>query len=250
MAKYLAALSAALFTLVAVAADLKVVGPTEADPFTLVTLRAEGVGPDSLSVRWRVTPADPKNVPSRSEYTPEDVYQFTGKPGTYSVEVEEATEYKTDKGKRRLKWRTASGVVTIKRPADMIPTPTPQPQPSPPQPNPTPVPVALEDRVWIAVVEETDQRTLDTARVLNDYGFWESVRARGNAYAFYDRGDDTAPNPDLVPLGYLQDIVSANVPLPAMLVLKWQSGHRPLEVIPLPKTTAGIDAVIKKWTGK
>lgn len=115
----------------------------------------------------------------------------------------------------------------------------PPPDPDPVDPPPVP-PVAA--KVWAVVVEETGERTVATAKVLGDLGYWKTVRDRGHNWRFYDK--DSA---DAKARKYPQ--AAAGVGLPALLILDATTG-KVLKAVKLPATTAGIDALLKEVTGK
>lgn len=89
---------------------------------------------------------------------------------------------------------------------------------------------------WLIVIEETSERTPDAAKVLGDAAYWLAVRARGHKYRFYDKDSKEAKD-----LKYVAKV--AGVGLPALLVLD-AAGDVVGTPGPLPKTTAGIDALI------
>jgi hypothetical protein len=67
------------------------------------------------------------------------------------------------------------------------PEPGPGPQPDPnPDPEPGPKPEPNSDAKWIVVVEETNERSVETAKLMNNLKFWESLKTRGLQYRFYD----------------------------------------------------------------
>lgn len=110
-----------------------------------------------------------------------------------------------------------------------------------PKPDPEPKPKPKYDAVFVAVVEETSARTPETVRVLNDLVYWRTISARGSQWRFYDKDSQEA-----VSKGYVSAV--SGVPLPAMLVLSL-TGEK-LDVRPLPPSTAGVDQVLKEFTGK
>lgn len=129
--------------------------------------------------------------------------------------------------------QTARPFVVVVGGADPGPPPVP-PAPDPkPKPDPAPVPAGP---LWLIVVEETSDRTPETAAVLGDSGYWLGLRAKGHKFRFYDK--DSA---DATGKGYAKAV--GDVALPALLILG-ADGAVVGKPVPLPKTTAGIDALI------
>lgn len=120
----------------------------------------------------------------------------------------------------------------------------PQPPPNPgPNPNPQPAPVAKA--AWVIVVEETSQRTPQIAAVLGDLNYWKALPGRGLRWRLYD-----ADSPDARAKGF--DKIAAKAGLPCVIFLD-KDGKNPLTGgepvgVPLPATTAGVDALIKGVT--
>lgn len=100
--------------------------------------------------------------------------------------------------------------------------PTPQP------PGPNPPPVVVTDSTVI-VIEETAERTPDTATVLGDVAFWSSLGVKWRIY------DDDSPD-SVVYLPLVND-------RPGMVVL--DKGGRKVWSGPLPKTTDGVKRLLK-----
>lgn len=101
--------------------------------------------------------------------------------------------------------------------------PIPQPQPNPP------TPIVVTTEATIVVIEETAERSFDTASVLGDITFWTSL---GVKFRLYD--DDSPDAAKYLPLVKER---------PGMIVLdkdgktKWSG--------PLPKTTDEIRKLVK-----
>lgn len=121
--------------------------------------------------------------------------------------------------------------------ANVSPQPPPvPPTPVPPRPDPSP---PADRELWLIVVEETADRTPETAKLLNDFRFWDGLTARGHKARFYD-----SDSPDAKSRGYITKVTER----PGLLILS-QSG----EVVSsgkLPADVAGVNAAIKKAGGK
>ena len=111
----------------------------------------------------------------------------------------------------------------------------PRPPPDP-QPKPDPQPQPVTDVKWCIVVEETSQRTADTAKVLGDLAYWKGLEARGVKYRFYDKD-----SPEAKQNKYVEFQAEAGG-LPFVLLL--DSTGKKLDVFKLPVTTAELDAKI------
>lgn len=114
-----------------------------------------------------------------------------------------------------------------------------------PRPPPEPDPKPISDRVfWVVTVEESADRTPDTAKVLGDLKYWQSV-GTVHKWRHYDRDSEQGK-------GYAAKAKEKNVTLPALLLYAdgAKSGDEPVAVVALPKTTAGVSEVIKANGGK
>lgn len=115
------------------------------------------------------------------------------------------------------------------------PPPDPKPEPNPnPKPDPKP---AEPQEVWVIVVEETAQRTVDTAKVLNDTKFWNGLVARGHRFRLFDKDAPEAA-------GFASQMPS----LPGVLVMA-KDGKK-LYAGKLPKTVAELEDTLKKVGAK
>jgi len=75
----------------------------------------------------------------------------------------------------------------------------PDPKPIPPfvepEPKPQPKPVidiTKTEGAWIVVVEQTEKRTLEQAKLMRDLPFWKSLESRGLKWRHYDYDADDA----------------------------------------------------------
>lgn len=113
----------------------------------------------------------------------------------------------------------------------------PQPWPVPPVPDPINPPgpvivVPIAGEVFVYVVEETGERSAETALTLNGSSeWWHKLGVRNVVYRWYD--DDQCP----------PSVAAAVKERPGLLLL-----DRSAKVLyrgPLPKSTAGIDSLLK-----
>jgi len=141
------------------------------------------------------------------------------KPGTFRVVL-------WSEGDKRGAYSTL--VLDATGGKDDPPPPVPDPKP---KPDPAPAPAGP---LWLIVVEETGERTPETAAVLGDAAYWLALRAKGHKFRFYDR--DSA---DAKRLGYVK---AAGDALPALVVL--DATGAVVKAVKLPATTAGVDAMI------
>jgi hypothetical protein len=116
-------------------------------------------------------------------------------------------------------------------PPDPDPDPKPKPDPDPPAPK--------AELVWVVVVEETSMRTPDIARVLNDTGYWNGLKAKGHLIRFYDRDSEEARKS-----GYVKRADS--VGLPAVILYDQKQGNH-LKTFRMT-STAAIDSELKAVT--
>ena len=113
----------------------------------------------------------------------------------------------------------------------------PQPPPDDGKVDPKP----KQAVAWVVVVEETSQRTADTAKVLGDLAYWQSLLKRTPAveWRFYDKDSADAKLRNF-------DVFGAEIGLPAVLFLA--ADGKKIGGFKLPKTTAEIDAKLKEYT--
>lgn len=110
------------------------------------------------------------------------------------------------------------------------PDPEPKPDPKPePDPEPEPKPAGP---YWVIVLEESGERTADTARVLGAKKFWDSLTQQGHKWRVYDDDDPKA-----------KAFASLTTHRPALIVLNFHGQVRTVE--PLPKTTDEISETLK-----
>lgn len=116
----------------------------------------------------------------------------------------------------------------------------PTPTPNPPTPTPNPVPVVL-DGAWLIVVEETMQRTPETAQVLGDINFWKALPVAG--VKFYDPNSPDAKK-------YKYDVMAqqTGIPLPVMMIV--DKTGKLVKASKLATETSQIRQFVKENTGK
>lgn len=107
----------------------------------------------------------------------------------------------------------------------VVPTPTPQPNPV--------VPTPVVGDLFLVVIEETGERTPETASVLQGSSeFWQSLKRRGVVFRWYDDDSDDA-----------EQYANAVKERPGMLVFSKTGAV--LKKGPLPKSASDIDTIIK-----
>lgn len=127
-----------------------------------------------------------------------------------------------------------------------LPPPPVPPTPVPPTPTPNPpVPVTpTASKLYLLVIDDAYKRTIPVAQLLTDKSYWDSVVAKGHTYRNMDsKVSDAAP--------WLPFVTKAGG-VPCVIVMDQDNPKAPklLATIPLPADKAGVDAVIKKYTGK
>jgi hypothetical protein len=108
-----------------------------------------------------------------------------------------------------------------------------------PAPGPGPQPAPVIENASVFLVEETALRTVEHVKVINDVAFWASISNRNMTWRLYDKDAQQLPI-------NLKD-AAVRVGLPAVVI---HDKGRVLSAIPLPKSSAEIDAEIKRVTGK
>lgn len=161
-------------------------------------------------------------------------YEFTGKPGIYTV-----TATYGDLVDGRLKLRKLKSTTLIAGE-----TPPPQPPPIPPGPTPDPdppTPTPVTGPGWAIIVEESGSRTLEQAVVLAPTAAWKAaIEAKGHHWRIYDKDQSAAASKGFV-------TAAARVGFPALLVVS--STGKLIATEKLPATSQGVEDVMKKWTG-
>jgi hypothetical protein len=128
---------------------------------------------------------------------------------------------------------------------DKLPIPGPVPPYVEPEPTPTPKPVidpAKTEGAWVVVVEQTEKRTVEQAKLLRDTQYWQSLETRGLNWRHYDYDSADAA-------GYRK--LADEVGMPATFVVggKGELLSKVLAKFPLPSKDA-LDAKIREVTGR
>lgn len=131
---------------------------------------------------------------------------------------------------------------------DVVPDLSPAPDPKP-KPDPEPKPKPITGVAWIVVIEETDQRNEQTARVLNDTLYWKGLESRGIKYRFYDKdspdlkGKNFDSYQTIDPQGQsIRRKYADELGLPYLLFL--DATAYKIKAVPLPKKTSDIDKIL------
>ncbi len=197
----------------------------------LVTAEIDRDESTNVSLSW--------DLPSGIEtYRNDNVVAIWAKPGKYTIRATYFLTRTVKIGDQSFDVVVPPGFGTIK--ADFtVGQQTPEPTPPSPNPNPQPdIKVDTKD-AWVLVVEETAERTAATAKVLQDNGYWQSLKGRGLLHGFLD---DDPPTPE----------TTANLArskgLPALVIVS--SKGDVLHAGVLPKSVAEIDAIVKASTGR
>lgn len=114
------------------------------------------------------------------------------------------------------------------------------PKPVPPDvsPEPKPKPV-VSGPLYLVLVEELDERTPATAKLVNDVAFWTRMKARQVYFRPYDQDEPAAKEK-----GYVEAATKANVGLPALILLDKDGDV--IWVKPRPKDTAAVEALVRE----
>jgi hypothetical protein len=176
-------------------------------------LKAEG---EFEFISWKL----PKGL--KVERVGDREFLFTGPAGSYTFEAV-ASSKEGITGFERSLIVIGDGKAT--------PTPDDRKQPAPPIPPDPPGP-AKGKVAWLIVIEETSQRTPETAKVLADIAGWNGL---GPKWRFYDVDDAYAKT-----AGYKRTADKANVALPALLLISDKGDA--IQAVPLPKSTADVKA--------
>jgi hypothetical protein len=92
---------------------------------------------------------------------------------------------------------------------------------------------------WVLIIEETADRSPVVARLLADQEYWKSLESRGLRWRPYD-----VDSPDAE--AYRGK--ATEVGLPALLIVA--KDGTPLLAKPAPATTQGVDADVRRYTGR
>lgn len=200
---------------------------TDTQVFVPVSVKIAN-GAKTGSALFEVTP-----TPAWDRQNSDYEYEFTGKPGIYTVV---ATYGDVVEGRLKLRKLRSTTLISGE-------TPPPQPPPIPPGPGPgpgpQPPPGPTLGPAWAIIVEESANRTVEQAIVLAPTAPWkESIKAKGHSWRIFDQNG-------LVPNGYV--LAASKVGMPALLIVS-KTGKL-IDSMKLPTTSEGVEAAMKKATG-
>src|SRR4029077_5527062 len=112
------------------------------------------------------------------------------------------------------------------------------PAPVPVDPNP-PTPVVTSDSLWLITIEDKAARAPNS--ITTQAGYWFGLRKAGHDFSHIDAGDDAAAK-------YKPQIDAAGG-IPCLIILD-RATKKQLAAVRLPADKAGVDALIKKYSGK
>ncbi len=119
---------------------------------------------------------------------------------------------------------------------ETIPGPKPVPPDVSPEPKPKPI---TTGPLYLILVEELDERTPATAKLVNDVAFWQRMKAKQVFFRPYDQDD-----PGAKAKGYVEAATKAGVSLPALILLDKDGDV--IWVKPRPKDTAAVEALVRE----
>lgn len=140
-----------------------------------------------------------------------------------------------------LQWDDESLTVTVGGTPPPGPTPDPKPDPKP-DPPPTPIDISKTEGAWVLIIEQTEARSTEAAKLMRDLPYWQSLETRGLKWRHYDYDSD-----DAKPYRPLADEVG----MPAVIVIGGQGElvGKVLAEFSLPSKD-GLDEKIKEATGR
>jgi hypothetical protein len=102
---------------------------------------------------------------------------------------------------------------------------------------PTPGPVVVEGKLWLIIVEETEDRDASLAALLRDTAWRTKLSEKEIALRVYD--DD---QPEAIANGY--SAIAAQLGKPAVIVMKQGGEKVKVKPLPQPATPEAIDAIL------
>lgn len=115
--------------------------------------------------------------------------------------------------------------------------PNPPPGPTPkPDPDPDPTPVKAEN-IRVCIIEDTMNRSPETAAVLNSLVGWTAFVDAGNQYRLYDKSTKE-------PAGVAAVTAAGTTPLPAMVVYDNKTGAM-ITATALPGSFSGFKTIVE-----
>lgn len=117
------------------------------------------------------------------------------------------------------------------------PNPPPGPTPKPePDPDPDPTPIKAEN-IRVCIIEDTMNRSPETAAVLNSLVGWTAFADAGNQYRLYDKSTKE-------PAGVAAITAAGIIPLPAMVVYDNKTGAM-ITATALPGSFSGFKTIVE-----
>ncbi len=121
--------------------------------------------------------------------------------------------------------------------------------PSPPEP-PTPVdpvdpPVPVAEKLWMVVIDDVNERTPQTAVVLNDLTYWGGLKKLGHNWAIVPLKDQEGKT---TPAAEKYEAQTKQYGTPCLVILDANT-KKILSADKLPGSKADVDALVKKFTG-
>lgn len=92
---------------------------------------------------------------------------------------------------------------------------------------------------WVLIIEETSERSPVVARLTGDQEYWQSLESRGLHWRFYDVDSENAAS-------YRDK--AKEVGLPALIIV--DKDGNPIHARPAPATIPGVDADVRRYTGR
>ncbi len=117
--------------------------------------------------------------------------------------------------------------------------PPPKPDPEP-KPEPEPEPQPSSGKVHVDIIEDINDRTADTAKVLAKVVQWSELIDRGNSYLIRDKDSSAAKMMQA-------DYVGNNLPV---VIIRDKDSKRPLRVLPLPKEFETLKTLVMEVAGE
>ncbi len=137
--------------------------------------------------------------------------------------------------------RVRFAVVIGKRPTPLPPVPTPTPTPTP-----EPTPTRTAEKLWLVVIEDAEQRTVERGQMLSDPALAKWAKDGGHEIEIISSKDPVVDSN-----GYRAYIKTVKASAVLLVMDRDQTGPQvPLSVVPLPDTVAGVTTEASKWIRK
>lgn len=220
---------------------IRIVGPINADPYTLIELAPEG-DVTGAALIWDI---DREEVASSREYGTKLV--LTGPPGVYKIKLR-VIRFK-DNAPSAVTYRHT---VTIGVPTPPVPPiPVPPIPPNPPVPPPGPAPIPLDGFRVLILYEEGEKAKYPESQLGIMYG--KTVRDYLNTHCV--KGSDGTPerriyDKDVDASGdgkhWTEAMKRSRTTLPWVIISTGKSGYEG----PLPKSVPEMMELLKKYGGE